>query len=331
MFTVHSVAAAILLCTITMIGWGSWANTQKLAGRTNWPFELFYWDYVIGIFLFSILFMFTLGSHGAYGMSAVANLDQASRHSMLAAVLSGGLFNVANILLVVAIDAAGLAMAFPVGIGLALVIGTLFSYIEEPKGNPVTLFLGVAFVVAAIILSALAHARLPRPKGSGSRRGIVFAILAGCLMGFFYPQLMRSISPSFNTSPILPGALTPYTALFFCALGVLVSNLAVNTIFMKAGGHTYAEYFAGTAKVHMFGILGGLIWMIALTLNVIASGVAGPAISYGLGQGATLVAAIWGVVIWREFSAAPPQTMRLVKLMFVGYVLGLVLIGLATL
>jgi glucose uptake protein len=313
-----------------MIGWGSWANTQKLAGRTNWSFELFYWDYAIGIFLFSILFMFTLGSHGSYGMSALANLEQASMHSIRTAVLSGALFNVANILLVVAIDAAGLAIAFPVGIGLALVLGTVLAYLEQPKGNPVTLFLGVAFVVAAIILSALAHARLPRTKGS-SRKGIIFAVLAGCLMGFFYPQLMRSISPSFNTSPILPGALTPYTALFFCAVGVLVSNIVVNTILMKAGGHTYAEYFAGTAKVHLLGILGGLIWMIALTLNVIASAVAGPAISYGLGQGATLVAAIWGVVVWREFTAAPQGTMRLIALMFIGYVLGLTLIGLATL
>jgi glucose uptake protein len=329
MFTVHSVGAAILFCTITMIGWGSWANAQKLAGRTNWSFELFYWDYVIGIFLFSILFMFTLGSHGSYGMDAASNLQQASRHSILSAAFSGALFNVANILLVVAIDAAGLAIAFPVGIGLALVLGTVLTYVQEPKGNPVSLFLGVAFVVVAIVLSALAHAKLPRTKGS-SRKGIIFAILAGCLMGFFYPQLIRSISPSFNTTPILPGALTPYTALFFCAVGVLVSNIVVNTIFMKAGGHTYAEYFAGTAKVHLLGMLGGLIWLIALTFNVIASGVAGPAISYGLGQGATLVAAIWGVVVWREFSAAPQGTMRLIALMFVGYVLGLTLIGLAT-
>src|SRR5579875_902738 len=127
---------AIVFCSITMIGWGSWANTQKLAGRTNWPFDLFYWDYSLGVFLFSILFMLTLGSYGSAGMSAIANIEQASGHAISAALLSGVLFNVANILLVVAIDAAGLSIAFPVGIGLALVLGTVKSYVQEPKGDP---------------------------------------------------------------------------------------------------------------------------------------------------------------------------------------------------
>lgn len=325
------MALAILFCTITMIGWGSWANTQKLAGRTNWPFELFYWDYAIGIFLFSILFMFTLGSSGSYGMSSVANLEQASNYAIRAAVFSGVLFNVANILLVVAIDIAGLSIAFPVGIGLALVIGTVAAYVQQPKGNPAILFLGVGFVVLAMVMSALAYRRLPGSKAGSWAKGIIFAVVAGCLMGFFYPQLMRAISPAFNANPIRAGDLTPYTALFFFSIGVLVSNIVVNTAFMKAGGHTYREYFAGTPKLHWLGILGGAIWMLALSLNVIASAVAGPAVSYGLGQGATLVAAIWGVAIWKEFSAAPRGTMPFIYVMFAGYVLGLTLIGLATL
>lgn len=314
-----------------MIGWGSWANTQKLAGRTKWPFELFYWDYAIGIFLSSILFMLTLGSYGSHGMSAAANLGQASSRAMLAAILSGVLFNLANILIVVSIDAAGLAIAFPVGIGLALVLGTLVSYAQQPKGNPAVLFLGVAFVLAAMILSALAHRRLPRREGESAGKGLLFAVVGGALMGFFYPQLMRSISPAFNLRPIAPGDLTPYTALFFFSIGVLASNVVLNTVFMRAGGHSYSEYFRGSAKLHSLGVIGGAIWMIALTLNVIASGIAGPAISYALGQGATLVAAIWGVAIWKEFRAAPPSTMRFVYAMFAGYVLGLTLIGLATL
>ncbi len=314
-----------------MIGWGSWANTQKLAGRTNWPFDLFYWDYSIGVLLFSILFMLTLGSYGSSGMSALANIEQASGHAVWAAAFSGLLFNVANILLVVAIDAAGLSIAFPVGIGLALVLGTMINYLQQPKGNPAALIAGVSLVVAAMIFSALAYRRLPRATGRNSGKGLLFAVVAGCLMGFFYPQLLRSISPLFNTNPIVPGSLTPYTALFFFSIGLLVSNLAVNTIFMKAAGHSYRQYFAGTSKLHAIGILGGVIWMIAFCLNVIASGVAGPAVSYALGQGATLVAAIWGVVIWKEFQAAPKGTMPFVYLMFAGYVLGLTFIGLATL
>jgi len=330
-FTLHSLGLAILFCSITMLGWGSWANTQKLAGRTNWPFDLFYWDYSIGVFLFGTIFMLTLGNYGSSGMSAFANIEQASTRSVLAAAFSGVLFNVANILLVVAIDAAGLSIAFPVGIGLALVLGTVIAYLQQPKGNPAALILGVALVVAAMIFSALAYRQLPQDRASSSRKGLVFAVIAGCLMGFFYPQLLRSISPSFNTKPIAPGWLTPYTALFFFSIGLLVSNLAVNTVFMRAAGHSYGQYFAGTAKLHAIGILGGVIWMLALCLNVIASGVAGPAVSYALGQGATLVAAVWGVFIWKEFNGAPKGTMPFVYLMFAGYILGLTFIGLATL
>ena len=165
MLTVHSNTLAILFCAITMIGWGSWANTQKLAGRTKWPFELYYWDYTIGLLLFSVLFMFTAGSIGTSGMSAMENLRLASSESIRQAVTSGVLFNVANILLVVAIDAAGMSIAFPVGIGLALIIGTLKSYQEQPKGDARLLFTGVALVLTAMIFSALAYRKLPRSSG----------------------------------------------------------------------------------------------------------------------------------------------------------------------
>jgi glucose uptake protein len=330
-FLVQDVSLAIVFCVVTMLGWGSWANTQKLAGKDRWPFELYYWDYALGVFFLGLVFTFTLGAAGSTGMSALDNLGQASREPVLRALLSGALFNVANILLVVAIDAAGMAVAFPVGVGLALVIGTVASYLQAPKGNPVLLFAGVVLVVAAMILSGAAHRRLPRRAGLRSGKGLLFAILAGCLMGFFYPQLMRSISPNFVSGTIQQGFLTPYTALLFFGAGLLASNLIVNSIFMKAGGVTYADYRRGSGRQHSLGLLGGLIWMLALSSNVIASGVAGPAISYALGQGATLIAAIWGVFIWKEFRDAPAGTMPLVVMMFAGYLAGLTLIGAATL
>jgi glucose uptake protein len=319
-----------LFCAITMIGWGSWANTQKLAGRTKWPFELYYWDYTIGLLLFSVLFMFTAGSMGTTGMPAMENLRLATSESIWQSITSGILFNVANILLVVAIDAAGMSIAFPVGIGLALIIGTLKSYQEQPKGDARLLFTGVALVLTAMIFSALAYRKLPRSSTGNWAKGMIFAVVAGCLMGFFYPWLIRSLSPDFNSGLILPGKLTPYTALLFFSVGVLASNVVVNTIFMKAAGRSYREYFSGSLYLHLLGVLGGTIWMLAFGLNVIASGVAGPAISYALGQGATLVAAIWGVLIWKEFKDAPPGATPLVILMFVGYLAGLVLIGLAS-
>jgi glucose uptake protein len=293
---------AILFCVITMLGWGSWANTQKLAGKEKWPFELFYWDYAIGVFLFSILFEALFG--GAPHMVEAA---------ILPALISGAIFNFSNILLVVGIDAAGMSVAFPVGVGLALVIGTLESYMESPKGNPSLLIAGVALIVFAMIMSAAAR----QSRGKHPRRGLIFSIIAGCTMGLFYPQLMHAIGPD---------KLSPYMALAFFALGVLASNFIVNTIFMRAGRVTYADYFRGRAKLHFIGILGGCIWMVALSLNVLAAGVAGPAISYALGQGATLVAAIWGVFVWQEKGSTAYTV-----LMFLGYATGLILIGAATL
>ena len=330
MFTVNSLPVAIVFCMITMLGWGSWANTQKLAGKEKWPFELFYWDYAIGVFLFSLIFAHTLGSYGLAGQKAVDNLHGANWDFVIPALISGAIFNLSNLLLVVGIDAAGMSVAFPVGVGLALVIGTVESFIESPKGNPTLLFTGVALIVFAMIMSGAAHRRLPQTGERRPLRGLIFSAVAGCIMGFFYPQLMRAISPNFNSAPIVPGMLTPYVALFCFGFGLLASNVVWNTVFMRVGHVGYRDYFRGSLKLHAIGILGGAIWMLALSFNVIASGVAGPAISYALGQGATLVAALWGLLIWREFRGAPAGTGRYVALMLGGYAFGLVLIGAAT-
>jgi glucose uptake protein len=330
-FVVHDLGVAVLFCVVTMLGWGSWANTQKLAGKDKWPFELFYWDYAIGVFAFSLAFAFTLGSMGSAGTPFLENLHGTTSGAMWTAISSGVLFNISNILLVVGIDAAGMAVAFPVGVGLALVIGTVKSYVLAPKGSAHLLMTGVALIVFAMIMSGVAHRRHGQVDRKKTIKGLAFSVVAGCLMGFFYPQLIAAISPDFTTRTVQPGLLTPYAALVLFAVGLLASNVVVNTIFMRAGRYTYADYFRGRARLHSLGFLGGCLWMLALCLNVIASGVAGPAISYALGQGATLVAAIWGVFIWREFTGAANSTWTLVALMFAGYVIGLVAIGVASL
>lgn len=331
MFIVDNVSLAILFCIITMLGWGSWANTQKLAGKDRWPFPLFYWDYAIGVLAFGILFALTLGSFGTAGEPTLANLAHASWPAVVRALLSGLLFNVANILLVVAIDSAGMSLAFPVGIGLALVIGTIVSYLETPKGNAPILFSGVALVVVAMVLSALAYSKLPRKEGIHPARGVIYSVIAGCLMGYFYPQLIHAISPAFQSRPIQPGLLTPYSALVVFGAGVFISNFVVNGIFLKVNHLKYSDYRAGSIRLHSIGVLGGAIWMLALCLNVIASGIAGPAVSYALGQGATLIATIWGVFVWKEFRSAPRAVTPFIVLMFLGYAIGLALIGVATL
>jgi glucose uptake protein len=315
MFIVHSSGTAIFLCFLTMLGWGSWANTQKLAGKEKWPFELFYWDYCVGVALTGLLFLISLGT---------GHLGDLSNSAIWTALASGALFNLANILLVAAIDAAGMAVAFPVGIGLALIIGTAVSYLQTPKGNLSFLVSGVAFILLAMIISAIAHGRLPTAGPKGKNLGLIFSIAAGLLMGFFYPQLIRAMGAG-------PGMLTPYGALLFFGIGVLISSLPINGWFMRSRGSTISEFTKARAGLHLPGILGGAIWMAALGFNVLASGVAGPAISYALGQGATLIAALWGVFVWHEFKDAPAGTNKLIAAMLTAYAVGLILIGWATL
>jgi len=328
MFIIHDYSLAVFFCVITMLCWGSWANTQKLAG-SNWRFELFYWDYVIGILLFSIIAAFTLGSNGEAGRSFLTDLKQADRSNVTSAFLGGIIFNAANILVVAAIDIAGMAVAFPVGIGLALILGVLINYFEKPQGNPFMIFLGVAFIAAAIIANAIAYKRKNAAKKKVSTKGIVLALLGGILMSLFYRFIAVSMDLDNIESPAA-GKMTPYTAVFIFSCGVFISNILFNTIIINkpfTGVKTsYNEYFAGKFKLHLFGILGGLIWGIGNSFNLIAAVKAGPAISYGLGQGATLVAALWGVFIWKEFKDAPAGTNKLLATMFLFFIAGLALV-----
>jgi glucose uptake protein len=323
---------AVALCFITMLCWGSWANTQKLAGK-EWRFELFYWDYAIGVLILSIVMALTLGSFGSEGRTFAADVGQAALGNIVSAFLGGIVFNVANILLVAAIAIAGMAVAFPVGIGLALVIGVVVNYLATPVGHPGLLFGGVALVAVAILLDAAAYRRLPSRGQGVTTKGLVLSVLCGVLMGFFYRFVARSMSPGFVTLEV--GKLGPYSAVFFFSLGLVASNFVLNTLIMKRPIQgeplSMRQYFQGGPRLHAIGILGGVIWGVGMMLSILASGEAGFAISYGLGQGATLVAAVWGVFIWKEFKEAAPGTGRLILLMFLGYVAGLALIILARL
>jgi glucose uptake protein len=330
MFVLESYAVAVVFCLITMLCWGSWANTQKLAGKT-WRFELYYWDYVLGVLLMALIFAFTMGSRGSAGRGFLADLAQADPASLGSAFLGGVIFNAANILLVAAIAVAGMSVAFPVGIGLALVLGVVVNYVAQPQGNPFILFAGVGFVTAAIILDAWAYRKLPRQTAGGGAKGLILSVLCGILMGYFYRFVAASMSADFVEME--PGKLSPYTAMVLFSLGVLASNFIFNTILMaKPVTGTpvpLSDYFKGTSKDHLWGIVGGMIWAVGMTFSIIAFGVAGPAISYGLGQGATMIAAFWGVFIWREFREAPPETGMMIWSMFERFIIGLGLIILA--
>ena len=326
MYLVESYGVAVLLCVVTMICWGSWANTQKLAAR-SWSFPLFYWDYTIGLILFSLIAGLTFGSTGAEGEGFLSNLRGADGSALGSAFLGGVVFNIGNLLLVAAISIAGMATAFPVGVGTALVLGVLVNYFATPEGDPVYLFAGVALVTIAIIIDAMAYRRIS--SGGTTRRGILISLLAGLLMGFFFRFVAASMSEDYVN--IESGLLTPYTAVFVFSIGVFLSSFLFNSYFMyrpvDGKKSSYADYFRlGTTRLHLIGIAGGVIWCIGMLLSLVASGKAGYAISYGLGQGATMVAAIWGVFIWREFRGAPRGTNRLLAAMFACFLLGLILI-----
>ena len=325
MYIVSSYPFAILLCFITMLCWGSWGNTQKLAGKT-WRYELFYWDYVIGVLLFSLINAFTLGSIGAAGRSFIPDLMQADISNIGSAFLGGVIFNLANILLSAAIAFAGMSVAFPVGIGLALVLGVIINYIGSQKGDPLFLFLGVGLVTLAIIVNALAYKKTASGDQKVTSKGIIISILAGLLMSFFYRFVAASMDLENFESPAV-GMMTPYTAAVIFAIGVFLSNFIFNTIAMKkpiSGEPTnYKAYFSGKFSIHLVGILGGIIWGIGNSFNLVAAGKAGAAISYGLGQGATLVAALWGVFIWKEFKDSPKGTNSKLAVMFILFLLGI--------
>jgi glucose uptake protein len=330
MFIINTYSLAIIFCVITMLCWGSWANTMKLSPK-NWPFQLYYWDYSIGLVITSLLIGLTMGNSGEAGRGFLADLGQASGTAIGSAALGGVVFNLSNLLIVAATDIAGMAVAFPIAVGLALVVGVVVNYFATPVGDPYLLFIGLGLVVLAIIIDALAFGKLQTGKKSVGK-GIIISVLSGVLMGFFYRFVAASMVE--NVSAPEAGKITSYSAMFIFTVAIFLSNFLWNTIFMvkpvKGEPVKYSEYFSlGSTRTHLVGIAGGLIWCVGMSFNLIAANQAGYAISYGLGQGATMVAAAWGVFIWKEFAGAPKGTNKLIAAMFTFFIIGLGLIILA--
>lgn len=330
MMIVHSYWIAVSLCILTMMCWGSHANTLKMEPR-SYAFPLYYWDQAIGYLLLPLLAGLTFGSLGAEGRTLIQDLSQANASSFEWAILGGFVFNLANILFVSAIDVAGMAVAFPIGIGIALVEGVVINYVAQPKGSPMFLFAGVALITLAIVLDALAY-RNHRSKGSEQAelaKGVTLALVGGILMGLFYYLAQRSLSSDYVHPDA--GKFGPYAAVLVFASGSFVSNLLFTSYLMahpfKGRKVTYSDYFQkGTLKYHLIGILGGLINCTGTTSNFVASKTASPAVAYGLGQGGTMIAAIWGVFVWKEFQGANRRTLAMIAAMFLCFVSGLSLL-----
>jgi glucose uptake protein len=303
------------------ICWGSWANTYK--GVKNYRFELFYWDYAIGIFLMSLIWGHTLGSSGHDASSLANNIHAAGTSNIVYALIGGAIFNLANLLLVAAIDMAGLAVAFPISIGIALVVGTVLSYGLQPKGNPTLLALGVLCALIAVILDGKAYGSLGRAEKSVSRKSLIVCIVSGVLMGLWAPFLTRAMTTG--------NSLGPYSAVVFLTLGALLSCFIWNLYFMKhplvGEPVSFSGFFRGPASGHMLGVLGGLIWGTGTVFNMVAASLTGVAISYAIGQSAPMVAALWGVFVWKEFAGAGSKAKTYLAGMFIFYGFAILLIA----
>jgi glucose uptake protein len=323
--------AALFLMILSMLCWGSWANTLKMCPR--YRFQLFYWDYAIGMALGAVLLGFTAGNLGNAGPSFMDAVAHAQLGPILFALVGGAIFNVANLLLVAAIDVAGLAVAFPVGIGLALVIGAVSNYLVTPAANPLLLFGGVALVTVAIIFDAAAYRKREATAKATTMRGIVISLVAGVLMGCFYPFVARALAGT-------PGHPSPgpYAVSFFFVIGLVISTVPANLLLMAKplDGKPPVDgsgYWSAKFGWHIAGVLGGAIWCLGGVANFVASGahLVGPAVSYTIGQGATMVSACWGVFVWREFAGAPRSAKILLLFMFIFFLLGLGAVALAPL
>jgi len=321
MFTPQTLGVALFMMITSAICWGSWANTYK--GVKNYRFELFYWDYAIGIFLISLILALTMGSTSNDANRFLNNVHSADTANILSTMLGGAIFNLANLLLVAAIDMAGLAIAFPVAIGIALVVGVVLSYALQPKGDALFLALGVGCALVAVILDGKAYGSLGSAGRSVSRKSIVICIVSGVLMGLWNPFVAYGATRG--------NALTPYSSVVFLTLGALLSCFVWNLYFMKrpllGEPVSFGGFFSGPPSGHLLGLLGGCIWGVGTVFNVVAGKATAFAISYAIGQSAPMVAALWGVFAWKEFAGAPGKAKVYLFLMFVFYCVGILFVA----
>ena len=321
MFVPTTFAVALLMTVLSTVCWGSFANTFK--GTRNYRFELYYWDYGLGIFLISVVLALTMGSFAGGPTAFLANLHSADGINLFYAALGGFIFNIANVLLVAGIEMVGLAVAFPISIGIALVEGVVLSYALQPRGNPVLLGAGVFMAVVAVVLVGKAYGALRTDGSAVSRRGVVVCVISGFLMGIFAPFVTRAMTRG-NT-------LTPYTTAVFLTLGAFLCCFVFNTILMRkpivGSPVAAADYFRAPGTYHALGLLGGAIWGIGTVFNFVAASLVGVAISYAIGQASPMVACLWGVFVWKEFRGANAKAKGYLAAMIAAYLLALILIA----
>lgn len=355
-----SFAITIALLIVSMICWGSWANALK---KSNWRFELFYIDFAIGSVIAAAVAGFTFGSMGS-DISVPDQFLLSSKSAVGYAFLGGTIFNLANMLLVAAIELSGMSVALPVGLGLSLIVGAIWSYAMQPSGNVFFLAGGCVLVLLAVILSSIALGGMEKirkaiaaasagpavveavaPVASSQRRkkkeesavmpeamrGIWFALAAGLLLGASAPVVRLSTVGELGVS-------NPYAVALIFSIGMLLSTFVYNLYFMNLPVKGFPvspfAYFTGNVPQHFLGLLAGLIWMLGTVTNYVANAATGeaklvPALSFGLGEGSMFIALLWGLLVWKEFAGADGGVKRSLMLMTLFYLGGVVLVSLS--
>jgi glucose uptake protein len=321
MFIPATFVIALLMTILSTICWGSFANTLK--GTKNYRFELYNWDYTLGIFLMALILAFTMGS--AYGGPAafLANTHAADSSNLWYAGTGGFIFNIANVLLIAGIEITGLAVAFPLSIGIALAEGAVLAYILQPKGNPYLLGAGVLMGVLAVILVGKSYKALRAGSEAVSRKGVIVCVISGLLMGTWAPFVTLAMTRGH--------VLTPYSTTVFLTLGALICCCLFNPILMRKPiigvSLSMGDYFRTPVSYHFLGLLGGCIWGIGMVFNLVAGAKVGVSISYAIGQASPMVACLWGVFVWKEFSGANAKAKGFLGAMFASYILAIILIA----
>ena len=350
----ESYFVALFVAIVAAICWGSWANTYKLAGRQR--FELFYWDYALGVFVAATLAAFTFGSLGfnvAGGGAGFAFVDDlmlhASKHSWAYGLVAGAVFNLGAILLVGAMSLAGMSLAFPVGLGLAAVVAILLALIDRTHVNAVLLLSTLVLILAAVALDVFAYravaqrrsqeaiktGRTKSTKVTVSWKGIVLALVGGPLIGLCFPLIDRSRTPDTG--------MGPYAAAFMFGAGVLASTFVYNLFLMnlpvRGEPIEVLQYLRQPKRSHLLPLLGGMVWAAGtVSLFVASSAVAataaqgadplpllGPNASILVVLAAALLSGLWGLLVWKELKDAPERARSLTALALVLLLAGLAL------
>lgn len=316
MYIPETFAAAFGLMLLSMLCWGSWANAFSMT-RGQYRFELFYWDYAVGIMVGVLLFAAVLGPQSAIFHGAMDPGKAAW------GIASGMVFSIGTVLLVAAISLAGMAVAFPVCVGLAMLIGGSVSWCIEAAVPAVPMAIGLALILMSVILDAAAY-RAKSGKVASSAHGIIIAIIGGLFTGAFPPCLQQAM--------VGPNALDPYAAVVMLGVGILGCTMITNYGFMRrpiAGGEPvgFRQFLSAPMRFHLFGILGGIVWAAGTVSNFVAGGKVSVAISYAFGGGATIVTALWGIFLWKEFQGAPRRSYGYLFAMLVSFLCGVVVIA----